>query len=523
MNGKGLGLRVFHIDLNYVNLKKEYLRGWLEKLKEMGFNAVLWELEDKVCWETCPECVWPEAMSKKDFAEILSFSRKLGLEPIPLLQTVGHAEYVLLHEKYHSFRELEDHHDCYCTSNPEVASFLKAWIEEYLELFGEIRHFHLGGDEAYVFANCAKCSAYAERHGKNSLFGRHIREISQPILNRGIRPGIWNDMIMKDPSALAFETSKYVIWDWNYWDTDMAPEKIGIQALGLNSRADIEKSGLLKEYPEMLDSNGSLLPFPSVRILKRHGFDVILCSASRSGGDTFFCPAPLHSANIATAAQTAEEEKLLGHCVTSWAIRLNDYALQTPSIGLAQEVIGQSEKASEELFRLHCQGLFGTNPEKYIRAVKILGVSLPFAQSLTTGVQWNGLKDSMPPPGKYVENLLEKFRKTDSAKLSSFHATVKSAILDIPYGIRLLSEFLSEARRGHEIVEAWLAGAQFLQSSALIAEKILNGESTTETAEKVKKQKKLYEAYLGLRETPLSAAKNAGLVYDAIIEYFAEG
>ncbi len=513
-------LNIFHLDLNYVNLKKEYLRDWLAKLKGMGFNAVLWELEDKVRWETCPECVWPEAMSKREFKELLAFSRKLGLEPIPLLQTVGHAEYVLMHRRYRAFRELRDRHDCYCTSNPKVTKFLKDCIEEYMGVFGDIRYFHLGGDEAYVFARCPRCSAYAGKHGRDALFGNHIRAISEPLLRKGIRPGIWNDMIMKDPDALGFDRSKYVVWDWNYWDTDKAPERINLHALGHYTLADIHASGMLKEFPELLDPKGRLRPFASVRILKRHGFDVILCSASRSHGDTFFCPAPAHCANIAAAARTAASEKLLGHCVTSWAIRLNDYAVQIPSIGLAGYACSRPWKSSDELFHSYCRELFGTDPEKFIRAVKLLGVSLPFAQSSTTGVQWNGMKDSMPAPKGYLKRFLLKLKKTNPERLDSFRSSVGSALAGTPEGIRLLAEFFQKARKGHEIVDAWLSAAHFLLTSALAAENILEGRKTRGIAGILEKNKKLYETFLEIRETPLSARKNAGLAYDSIIDYF---
>ncbi len=317
-------LKIFHMDFNYVSLKREYIRDWLRRLKDMGFNAILWELEDKVQWETCPECVWPEAMSKKEFRDLLSYSRALGLEPVPLLQTIGHAEYVLMQKKYRPFRELDERHDCYCTSNAKVTRFLKSWVEEYLDLFGDIRHFHLGGDEAYAFGKCPKCAAYIKGHSRNKLFGNHIRALAEPILKNNIRPGIWNDMIMKEPEALGFDTETYVIWDWNYWDGDKTPETVNLHALGSFSQENIGKSGILKDFPELVDGKGKLRSFASVQVLKKHGFDVILCSASRSYGDTFFCPLPMHAANIAGAAKTVSSENLLGHCVTSWAIRLND-------------------------------------------------------------------------------------------------------------------------------------------------------------------------------------------------------
>src|SRR5690554_4586561 len=96
----------FHIDMNFICLPLPYLRHWLGRIAEMGYNAIVWELENKVQWDTCPECVWPEAMSKQQFRELLELSRSLGLEPIPLMQTIGHGEYVLKHDKYRPFREL---------------------------------------------------------------------------------------------------------------------------------------------------------------------------------------------------------------------------------------------------------------------------------------------------------------------------------------------------------------------------------------------------------------------------------
>ena len=50
-------LNIFHMGYNFVCLKRAYQREWLKRIVEMGYNAVLWELEDKICWESCPECV----------------------------------------------------------------------------------------------------------------------------------------------------------------------------------------------------------------------------------------------------------------------------------------------------------------------------------------------------------------------------------------------------------------------------------------------------------------------------------
>jgi len=513
-------LTIFHLDFNFVSLQRDYVREWLRRLKGLGYNAILWELTDKVRWEICPECVWPEAMSKKEFREILAYSKSLGLEAIPLLQTVGHAEYVLRHKKYHPFREVADRHDCYCTSNLKVTRFLKSWVEEHLDLFGDLRYFHLGGDEAYVFGKCPRCAAAIKRQGRNQLFGNHIRALAEPILRRKIRPGIWNDMIMKDPAATGFDRQRFVIWDWNYWDTDQPPERVNLYALGRFSREEVGTSGILRDFPELVDGQGRLRPFGSVQVLKKHGFDVILCSSSRSHGDTFFTPRPHHVANIVGAAQTVVAENLLGHCVTSWSVRLNDYAAQLPYIGLAAYAASRPGKSSTELLEGYCRKLFGTDPAKFIRAIHLLSINMPFVQAGTTGVQWNTLVDSLPAPKGFLKNYLPKLKRIHRERFDSFPVSIQQAITDVPMGIKLLAEFFTEAKGGFEVIEAWLTGARFLLATALIGDRILGKQKGPEFPVILKQIKDEYAAYLRRREDPLSAEKNAGLAYDALIDYF---
>ena len=59
-------LCIFHVDFNYVNIRTDYLKDWLRRLADMGYNGVLWELEDKVEWETCSDAVCSDAVSKNE-------------------------------------------------------------------------------------------------------------------------------------------------------------------------------------------------------------------------------------------------------------------------------------------------------------------------------------------------------------------------------------------------------------------------------------------------------------------------
>ena len=113
---------VFHLDFNTIQMTRPAVEKILEHVASVGYDAILWEIEDKVRWESCPEAVSPDAFSKDEFRGILARAKALGLEPIPLMQTFGHAEYVLGCEAYRNLREDPARKNCFCPVNPSERS-----------------------------------------------------------------------------------------------------------------------------------------------------------------------------------------------------------------------------------------------------------------------------------------------------------------------------------------------------------------------------------------------------------------
>ncbi len=511
-------LCIFHIDLNFVNLRPDFIRRWLPALADMGYNAILWELEDKVAWETCRESVWPEAMPKSLFRRILDEASDLGLEAIPLLQTVGHAEYILKQPAYSAMRELPERHDCYCTENPETRRFLKQLISEYLELFGEIRRFHLGGDEAYVFARCGRCSAEAGRIGRNALYARHVMDISEEIRRRGVRPGIWCDMVLNHPEQMDAIPPSFDIWDWNYWDGDVEPDTVRIWGGGARKKADITEE-ILELFPEILTPEGSLNGFYTADALKRMGYEVILCSAARSSGDSVFCPrTELHARNIAGAARKAAVSGLAGTCVTDWAVRLNSWETHRSYLPLAPIVLNNPAAGVDETLESIGSGLFGCDARGFIDAVdRLSAASVPFAGAHSTAIQWSGMKDSLPAPSGYIENLIRDWET--SGRLEEELESIDARIARISRGAAELASFVDQARAGRDTLHFWMRAAHCQLWQAVMAREILQKRRTKENAGLLREMRAGFEQLLRFDQTPTSAAQNAALVYDALIEY----
>lgn len=520
-------LIIFHIDLNSVSLRKEYIEKWLRKASAMGYNAVLWEVEGMVKWETCPECASPDAFSKQEFKELLTLSRQLGLEPIPLLQTIGHAEYVLQHRQYVPFRESPDRYDCYCTSNRKVRGFMKRWIEEYRELFGDIHYFHLGGDEAYVFGTCPQCSTAVATLGINGLYADYLKDIASGLLAKGIRPGIWDDMVMKKAADIAVMPKEFVMWDWDYWDTDTTPSSVVVRSEKKSVTKSELSGNILKTIPEILDTNGKLRSFYVSDFLKRNGFDVITCSSSRSGGDAVFTGRhSIHSGNIIAGARKCSELGLLGTCVTSWAVRLANYEIQEPWIMLAPLTMQNPLVSYDGLLSMVSHKLFGVEGREFFDAIDDVGFPFPFSDQNTTGIMWTGMKDLRPAPKGYIRSLIHKWQTDSLWEMNT--RLIRLSGSKVPGGIDKLNSSLPHMTSGFDVAYEWSLGGHFQMWQALIAQAIVQkaegkgGENAEEWIAQIRRLKRAYRKWAEEWMTPRSAEQNSGLIYDAIAGYFQE-
>ena len=519
-------LIIFHLDFNSVSLNKDYIKKWLLKASDMGYNAVLWEIEDDVKWETCPECVSPDAFTKKEFKELLEYSRALGLEPIPLLQTIGHAEYVLQNKKYFSLREDSSRYDCYCTSNNDVKIFLKNWISEYLELFGELKYFHLGGDEAYAFATCDICKNKAEKNGENNLYAEYLNDIAKPLLEKSIRPGIWSDMMLSHPNQIKAVSKEFIIWDWNYWDGDSTPDKVMVWGKGRLSKENMSDS-ILKSFPEIVDEKNNLIAFYTSDVLTRLGYDVILCSTSRSHGDGVFAGRnDLHVDNIVGAARKTIKNNLLGNCVTSWAVRFPNYEIQEPWFYLAPLTINNPILTLEELLLKTSKDLFSYDDIELFKDFSKIGYSFTFANTNTTGIMWTGLKDSRSAPESYINDLITRWKERD--QWNSTIIGIKIANDTISAGINNFNKKIPKVTQGMEILYHWSKAGHFQYWQSLLANEIVNtadGKPTIPADEIIILIQNLREEYKNWAElwmTPISAEQSSGLIYDAIQDYFKQ-
>ena len=514
----------FHIDMNIAQFRGPYLRERLKALAGLGYDTILWEVENNIRWETCPECVSPDAFTKSEFKDILAYSRSLGLEPIPLLQTIGHCEYVLKNEKYRPLAEVPDRIDQYCPRNPEVVSFLEKWIAEYLELFGDVKIFHLGADEAYTLGECPRCRAYAAEHSLSELFIDHINAVSRPLIENGIRPAIWGDMLLHHPEALDRLAKNVMVFDWLY-DRYDGVDTVQVWGRGSVSPDDLDVDTLGRFGPYLFplgrEPGRDPDPFYTSDYLAAHGYDVVVCPSSSCYGDSVFAPRTFfHMRNTRDSFRKGASGGLKGAFLTSWTVHLFPWELQGPSIELPDYVAGHPGGGLGDFEKMYVRRHFGIEDTGFFTAAGLLANRSLFNYAADLGF----FKDARPAPIGYVAGRVEEI--AGKGELEAELSVCESRLGEYRQALALFGAYAKIAKSGRGELYAWTIAARNLVNRAEAARILLlirrDGVGPGPQAEAARILRELrvlrveMEVAVGLRIKPARTAETLAWMYDSM-------
>jgi hypothetical protein len=461
--------------MNIAQFRGDYLKERLKRLAELGYNTIVWEVENNIRWETCPECVAPDAFTKEEIKDILDYSRGLGLEPVPLLQTIGHCEYVLKNKKYKPLAELPDRIDQYCPQNPEVGRLLRKWIEEYLEVFGRVRYFHVGADEAYTLGECPRCRAYADAHSLSDLYVGHINAVSGPLVERGIRPVIWGDMILHYPEALDKLSRKVMIFDWLY-DRFYGCGQVHIWGQGKRGGDDLDAVTRARFLPFLFPSGDEPGrdpdPFYTADFLRAHGFEVVVCPSSSCYGDSVFAPRTFfHMRNTADSFRKGLSGERRGALLTSWTVHLFPWELQETSIEIAPFIVRDPGGDLAAFETSYARDHFGVDDRRFFAAVGRLAKRGLFNYAADLGF----FKDAEPAPRDFVLKRVEEITK--SGRLEEEARSCSDRLEEYSRGLAELGEYSKTAKKGQSELRSWELAARNLVNRAEAGRLLLRSRS----------------------------------------------
>ncbi|MGC8668892.1 MAG: glycoside hydrolase family 20 zincin-like fold domain-containing protein [Chthonomonadales bacterium] len=268
-----------------LSFHKKLIRNIFSRFK---LNSLVLECE-YTRWRTHPEIAVTFAMSKKDLAEDVAFARSHFLQPIPLIQSLGHSEWAFRNGQHLDLAEDRAHPSALCPNNPSTYRLVLDVYGEALQLFHPA-YFHIGHDEVGMFGRFPAhpwCLAQGRDtvDAASNLFAEDVARLNGWLRARGVRTMLWGDMLL----------SRSEISD--------AAANAPTPQVAAKRRAALPRDVVIADW------HYNALPperFPSVTLFHNEGLPVI--------ASTWYDPG-----NIYGFARAAVQQGALGLLQTTWA------------------------------------------------------------------------------------------------------------------------------------------------------------------------------------------------------------
>ncbi|NWS77797.1 HEXDC Hexosaminidase, partial [Crotophaga sulcirostris] len=195
-------MRLVHLDLKGAAPRVSYLEQVFPLLSQLGANGILMEYEDMFPFKEELEILKsPYAYSEEDIEQIQQLAELHKLEVVPLVQTFGHVEFILKHEKYQHLREVERFPNSFNPHIPDTLALVKSILSQVIEKHRRSTWIHIGADEVFHLGEGMDSKTWMSynKGDTGTIFLKHIKEVLDFIATQywGLRVLMWDDMLRK--------------------------------------------------------------------------------------------------------------------------------------------------------------------------------------------------------------------------------------------------------------------------------------------------------------------------------------
>jgi hypothetical protein len=234
-----LSYRAIHLDMKHHMEKTEYYYELIDMLALYKINGIIAEVEDKLGYERQPKVASPDALSKAEWIKLSDYADERFIEISPLVQGLGHASYILKHDKY---RYLRDDPESDWAFNPLLPETYEVQFDLYLDALEAMPHgdyLHVGGDEVHTTGRGSgmselelqliwlnKVCKFADEHNRIPIFWddmpiKHAglyRPMFNTSLSRNEVDGMWREKehILEENLDRFPENCIYMRWNYSH-------------------------------------------------------------------------------------------------------------------------------------------------------------------------------------------------------------------------------------------------------------------------------------------------------------------
>ena len=276
-----------------LNQIKKYIRltGFLK------YSHLIVEFRGNLKFDSLPEFSWPDAFTKDQIRPLLEEARLMGVELIPLFNSLGHGgmgglmdgRNVVLDQNPKLQLLFEPDGWSFCITNPDTRKLIKNLQSELIELCGPGEFFHMGLDESHDFATCENCSKF----DKATLLADFVNSVAKDMREIGRRTMVWADMLIEKERFDPEEKYKHA----THFPVGNASKNLPTH----KALSKFDKDVIIVDWQYYTDDPEN----PTAKYFSDEGFDVIPAS-----WDDF--------KNMVLLAKNTADNNYFGYMSTSW-------------------------------------------------------------------------------------------------------------------------------------------------------------------------------------------------------------
>lgn len=154
------------------------------------------------------------ALSPAEVKELDAYAKRYHVELIPIFETLGHWENILLLPEYAAYAEFPGAHTVN-VSDERVYELLDEMIGELAGAFSS-PYFNMAADESWDVGLGAS-RELVRKSDLASVHAAHYKRLFAILAKYGKRPLMYGDIILNHPSILEMIPRDVIIVDWQYW------------------------------------------------------------------------------------------------------------------------------------------------------------------------------------------------------------------------------------------------------------------------------------------------------------------
>ena len=201
-------LRAFQWDLARQVERLDHLLDLLPRYADWGYERLYLHLEDAVDYPSLPRVARADAYAWRDLEKLVSAASARGIRVVPIGNLLGHTQYLIKTDAWRDLNELRDPATGaalpvgqICPLHPRMPELAEKLIGDLAPLCtaGEI---HVGLDESFHLGKHPLSRDEIAEAGLAGHFARHVARLHGIASARGLRMGLWADMLALLPEAI---------------------------------------------------------------------------------------------------------------------------------------------------------------------------------------------------------------------------------------------------------------------------------------------------------------------------------